>query len=119
MRRQVYCMMASSIVITDKICNYLFQQSCKMLRAGESQRSIKMPEMEGVLTTKGENRTLGSISGTEFVAEVDTELGRGRVAFLVRDADVAAENLVWEQGIPDEAFLGATSRTPLNSHMYN
>ncbi len=119
MRRQVYCMMVSSIVFSDEIGNYLFQQSCAMLKSGDSQRSIKTPGMEGILTTKGERRALGGISGTEFVAEVDTELGRGKVVFLVRDADMAMKDMVWEWGVADETLTGVTARTPRNSYMYN
>ncbi len=97
----IHCLMNSSVVMTDKTRSLLFDIACGMLREGEQRKTFREDDIEGVVTTRMREQSIGAIVGTEFRAEVETEKGKGEVTFLVRDADAKTRNgLSWQSVVP-------------------
>ena len=73
------------------------------------------------MRTSFNQESLGGIGGTEFLAEVETELGKGRVKFLVRAADAETRNkLKWVPFFSIEDMLDSLDETPSkHSPMWN
>jgi hypothetical protein len=69
----------------------LFNTACAMVRKGSNKELVTGIGIDGRITTSFTTQSMGSISGIEFFAEVDTYFGRGKVKFLVREADLEAE----------------------------
>lgn len=92
MSNKVYCLMVQSISLTNYERCLLFDIACEMARKGVNSKRIEDPEMEGVVKTDFEEKLIGGIGGVEFFAEVATELGEGKVKFLVRPADIEERN---------------------------
>ncbi len=92
LRDDIYCLMTNSISLTDRMRSILFDTACSMLGKGVEKRRIYDDEIEGVVSTSFESQTLTGISGIEFHARVETELGSGKVKYLVRQIDAKARS---------------------------
>lgn len=92
MSNKVYCLMVQSISLTSSERRLLFDIACEMVKKGINSKKIKDPEMDGIIKTNFEEKLVGAIGGVEFFAEVGTELGEGKVKFLVRPADIEERN---------------------------
>lgn len=86
--------MTASVSLSTKIADLLFDTACLMIRKGLSRKNIRDDGIEGRVTTHFNEQVLGAMSGVEFFAEVETELGKGRVTFIVREADAKVRNLL-------------------------
>ena len=96
MRDKIYCLMTSSVSLSARMADVLFDTACTMIGGDFRKRRFKDDEFEGLITTSFQCQSLSGISGTEFFAEVESELGKGKVKFLVRDADAKIRNkLAW------------------------
>jgi hypothetical protein len=121
MRDNVYCLMVVQVGLTDFMADVLFDTACAMMRSGSRQKRINEDYIEGKITTEFKEQSLGSVSGTEFNADVETELGKGKVKFLVREADAEVRNKLTWQGFAsvDEMMADINSppsrRVPMNN----
>lgn len=81
------CLMVQRVSLTDSTRNTLLLAAIEMLRRrgekGVGRRRIKTDDIEGLIVTRFRPASLGSISGIEFLAEVETDLGKGKVKFIV------------------------------------
>jgi len=84
--------MTASVTLTSEMSESLFQSACTMLRDGLKKRGFLEEAIAGLITTELKEKTFGQISGIEFFAEVETELGRGQVKFLVNPKDAENRN---------------------------
>jgi hypothetical protein len=55
-----------------------------MLAKGQTRTRIKTTDLEGMISTNFEIKSLVTNSGVEFVAEIETKRGRSKVKYLVR-----------------------------------
>lgn len=76
--------------------------------------------MEGSLRTSFQKKAFGVIGGTEFFGEVETDLGKGKVKFIVEPRDVPEKHTRWTGHASAEDMLSDVS-TPAGSHqpIYN
>ena len=96
MRNRIHCLVTSSVNLNEKMVGVLFDAACLMLRDSSTAKKFKDSRFEGKIRTSFAERTLGTISGTEFSAEIESELGKGHVKFLVRPIDAQFRNeLEW------------------------
>lgn len=96
MRDKIYCLMTASVSLSDKMADVLFDTACSMIKGDARKKYFRDEGFEGVITTSFEVQSLSGISGTEFFAEVESELGKGKVKFLVREADAKIRNeMAW------------------------
>ena len=81
------CLMVQRVSLTDSTRNTLLLAAIEMLRRrgekGAGRRRVKTDDIEGLISTRFRPAFLGSISGIEFSADVETDLGKGKVRFLV------------------------------------
>jgi len=88
--------MTSQVSLNKTKADILFDTACLMIKNGKDRQRLIHPEIEGRINTSFEEVALGGISGIEFRAHVETNIGSGRVKFLVRPADAENRNrLEW------------------------
>lgn len=120
MRDKIHCLMTSSVFLSSNMRNVLFDVACEMMGSNAGRKRFADGDFEGVVTTSFESKILSGISGVEFTAEVETELGKGKVKFLVRPADVKTRNeLEWfplffnKEGVPVGLDESPSRRAPM------
>ncbi|OGZ94965.1 MAG: hypothetical protein A2847_02205 [Candidatus Sungbacteria bacterium RIFCSPHIGHO2_01_FULL_50_25] len=83
----ISCLMVQNVSLTNSMRNTLIFGAIELLRyhgeKGNGRKRIKTDDIEGFITTEFEPSYLGSITGIVFHADIDTELGRGKVRFLM------------------------------------
>ncbi len=104
MRMLIHCLMTSSVRINESKAGKLFEIACLMLRDKKEDEYFLEEDMAGKVTTKFDKHCLGTIEGTKFMAEVETDLGRGTVSYLVRDADVESRSKSIWKTFGDDGF---------------
>lgn len=110
MPRKIYCLMQTQVVLTNTMSDELYETACLMYARGESRAHIVMEDMEGVVNTSGEKTALVWITGVKFTAEVETELGKGMVSFIIRTHDLSPNHTALGVRITDVPNpLGSTS----------
>ena len=92
MRNDIHCLMTAGVSLSRRMADVLFDTACLMLKEGKERKNIKDPEIEGEVRTHFDQQVLGSISGVEFRATVETNLGTGDVKYLVRPVDAERRN---------------------------
>ncbi len=113
MRNKIHCMLTSSVALDSHRADVLFDTACLMIRDSVSRKLVRSEEIMGIITTSFIERTVGSIVGVEFNADVETELGSGKVRFLVRPSDVSKRNeLVWVPAFTIEDILDQVMGSP-------
>lgn len=96
LRDKIYCLMTSSVSLSSKMADVLFDTACRMIRDDSRRKRFRDDGFEGLITTSFQAQSFSGIAGTEFLAEVESDLGKGKVKFLVREADVETRNkLAW------------------------
>lgn len=96
MRDKIYRLMTSSVSLSSRMADVLFDTACKMIKDDSRKKRFKDDGFEGLIATSFQSQSLSGVSGTEFFAEVESELGKGKVKFLVREADAKVRNeLAW------------------------
>jgi len=82
----IACLMVQQVSLTDGMRSALLMTAREMmLREGEKgagKRRVKNDDIEGLVRTHFLPAQLGSFSGIEFLAEVETDLGKGKVKFI-------------------------------------
>lgn len=93
----IYCLMVSSVSLDNNMRNALFEAACIMVKKNSPRMDVGGSNFEGVVYTAFETKTLSSLAGIEFLAEIATELGQGKIKFLVRESEieVALDDLAW------------------------
>jgi hypothetical protein len=81
-------------MLTDEMRDALFDVACLMIKFGSRKRRVKSDDMEGSVTSSYAERAFAGLSGVEFFAEVETNLGRGKIKFLVRPVDLEKRALL-------------------------
>ncbi len=95
------CLMASNINFTEEIRMRLVNIAREMAQLKKNNKRIKEDGLEGHVRTDWTTTCLGSFAGIKFQAELDTELGTGKVAFLVEEKRLTSsdpidtENSFW------------------------
>lgn len=79
------CLMTSGLSLTDEMAHLLLRTAVDMIRKRARKQNFKSAEGEGRLTTDFAYALLGCSGGTQFEAEVETNLGKGRVRFIAKD----------------------------------
>ena len=84
----IFCLMLGGIGLTNEGRTLLYRTACEMYQKNLSYVSVKSMEYEGVVRTKLSYGRIGSISGTKFTADLETEQGKSHVDFIVQDWDL-------------------------------
>ena len=87
MHPKIYCLMWSGF-ITDEVKDMLFRAACFMTHRSLEKLKIKNGFVEGAVTTNRTPAILGSVAGTIFRAEVESESGKTDIKYLVRTGDI-------------------------------
>ena len=98
----IFCLMISGGSLTDEVRTLLYRAACEMHRKGQERKSVKSSDCEALVQTKFQFAMLGSIYGTKFTADVETQAGKTRVHYIVQSTDLerALEEGVWDSLIP-------------------
>ncbi|MBI4132305.1 MAG: hypothetical protein HY474_01600 [Candidatus Sungbacteria bacterium] len=79
--------MVQQVSLNDRMRNVLLAAATEMMRQqgekGAGRRRVKDDDIEGLLETQFRISCLGPLAGIEFRAEVETDLGKGKVKFIV------------------------------------
>ncbi len=67
---------------------YLMSEACRMYVADEKERRITADWCEGRLSTNNAVDVLGCFSGQRFDAELETDLGKVHVRFLLHNCQL-------------------------------
>ncbi len=118
----IYCLMNTGKPLSNGVGNLLFAKAKEMVREKKKSLKFKSEECVGVLTTKWEHGSMGTISGLEFKAEMAIASGDTTVTFLVRSFDFDPEESEWgfgpledlEQIVAREERPRGTPRSKLN-----
>jgi len=84
----INCLMTKGTGLTDDVREFLFRMAHQMFQEGKERKSVKSPGCEALVQTKFRFAIIGSIYGTQFVADVETNNGKTYVKFIVQDADL-------------------------------
>ena len=83
------CLMRTGARLSDSALEALYQAALRMARRGDENGRIVHDDVCGTLETDYEAVTLGTFSGYQFLAEVQTPKGKkAEVAFIVQSADL-------------------------------
>lgn len=104
----INCFMVSKISLTDSLRYVLYRSAWEMFQKEEQVRSIKTGECEGQIRCEYKHGSLGGIRGTMFSATLETDLGTGKVSFIVKDGDLLKE----EDGIWVDLHMAGPAPTP-------
>ena len=116
----LHCLMVQRVSLNDRMRNVLLAAAIEMLRRqgekGAGRRSVKDDDIEGVVSTRFQFACLGSFAGIEFLAEVETDFGKGKVKFIAdpRLAPFEAEDLERGQWSDITDLLRKAEAAPLN-----
>lgn len=93
----LYCLMIKGRGLTDGIRTFLYRTACEMFLKGQEQKRVKSSDCEALVQTKFGFAMIGSIYGTKFVADVETNNGKTHAEYIVHDRDLnrAMEDGVW------------------------
>jgi hypothetical protein len=109
MARKIYCLMQTQVVLTDEMSDALYDTACEMYRNDERRAPVMTWDMEGQVRTSYERTTLVWITGVMFTAEVETDLGKGKVTFIVRTDDMPSRDKFFGVRITDDVAHGGPS----------
>lgn len=84
----IYCLMFGGKGLTDRISSVLYKAACKMFQTNSKKKSVKFSDSEAIIRTQFSTAIIGSISGTKFVADVESDEGKTHVEFLVANSDL-------------------------------
>lgn len=85
----IYCLMVSGpFRPTEKVRTKLLDIARLMVREGEREARIDLPECSGTIATEFDSISVGCLSGTRFEASVETPEGSVIVSFFVRTNDL-------------------------------
>jgi len=98
---QFTCLMVSGVPLTSEVREALYQAAKRIARKSESWGRIQDESCEGRVQTDYSHVLLASASGIKFTAEVDSERGSTKAAFIIPEEVFAIEdddgtNAVWE-----------------------
>ena len=112
MRDDIHCLMTAGVSLTRRACDALFDTACQIIKDGRKKQAVRDDGIEGEIRTEFEEQVLGSIGGVEFHATVETEMGTGKVKFLVRPADAKRRNELEWTTFPSMEALEAELNSP-------
>lgn len=84
----IYCLMTGGPGLTDEARSCLYAAACKLAKSGRSRTAVQSPHCDADVRAANRIAVFGAISGEQFVADVESELGRTHVEFVVHDADL-------------------------------
>lgn len=89
-QRWLYCLMVQRVSLTDSMRNELVSLAAALIRTrgepGGDRVRFKRDDMAGELRTRYRVACLGTIVGMVFSAEIESDLSRGRVKFILDSA---------------------------------
>lgn len=94
MHFQMVCLMSRNISLTDEIRAELVNAAQRMTQKGRDLERIKRKEVEGHLRSDWKTLCFGSFAGIKFEAEIETELGKGNVVFLVDEEHLTSDEVL-------------------------
>ena len=83
-----FVVLGTNLKLDDGLRNDLLMLACRTYLDDETSVDIDWEGMSGKLYARGEAAQLGTFVGQRFVAEVDSDEGRGKVDFLVTEAQL-------------------------------
>ncbi|HEV7449473.1 MAG TPA: hypothetical protein VGP13_02965 [Candidatus Paceibacterota bacterium] len=92
--------------LPDGVMHALYNAAKDMAKSRKCRRTLNEPGYSGVVTTSWKTGSMGSISGVEFRAEMDTPFGENIVTFIVRSYE-----------LEDEEWTGINSSSPEEAEM--
>lgn len=109
MARRIYCLMQTQVVLTDEMSDALYDTACEMYKNDERRAPVMTEDMEGQVRTSFDKAALVWISGMKFTADIETDLGKGKVTFIVRTDDIPSRDRFLGVRIIDETAYGGSS----------
>ncbi len=110
---ELVCVMVKNLCLTGEDRDLLFETARDMLRArprkDATRRTVKTDKLEGVVKTELKQACLGTFVGIMFTAEVETDMGKGSVRYLVLDDHLNEElvNNTWLESNPQRSRSAA------------
>ena len=101
-----YCLMNTGGAISSRAASLLFETAKNMARATRKSAKFANDECFGVLTTKYNHNSIGTISGVEFRAELVTMGKESVVTFIVQGNWIDQEPGNW-LGFEDEDAINS------------
>lgn len=100
----IYCLMLSGRGLSEELCEALRRTANAMLGNDRRRRRFSCGEAEGVVTTKFQAASIGSLVGVVFEATYDRgKATNNKVSFLVRQAPPEADEWgAWQTGTVTE-----------------
>lgn len=84
----IYCVMVNGVSLSPATRTELVRTACLIARAETNESNFQCDDACGRIWTEYHSARLGSYTGLLFEAEVLTEQGIGRVAYIVRTQDL-------------------------------
>lgn len=75
--------LSSTVPLQPEVAQRLYQAAYRLHHLQESSERLQGDLVEGRVVRLGKDMVLGSVVGPAFEAEIATELGQGRVRFLL------------------------------------
>ena len=85
---RIICVMFSGLPLTDDVRSALFRAACELYQKQQRETKLKTDDFEGAVQTAGERSSLGGFYGILFNAEIETNLGKTTVRYIVSEADI-------------------------------
>ncbi len=83
-----FVVLGTNLNLDDDLRKDLLVLACRTYLDDDTSVDIDWEGMSGRLTARGEAAQLGTFIGQRFVAEVDTDDGKGKVDFLVTEGQL-------------------------------
>ena len=80
---RIFAVLVSAVPLSTALSVLLLQAARMLARSGAGPQQISGELVRGRVWTDGREARLGTLGGSLFEAEVETERGSGRVRFLV------------------------------------
>ncbi|HVV15047.1 MAG TPA: hypothetical protein VHD55_01440 [Candidatus Paceibacterota bacterium] len=88
--------------ITNSMSSLLYRTAMQMVQEKKSSKKFKGGDCQGVLSTEWKYAGMGTISGLQFSAKVESAAGTTEVTFIIRSLDLdEPDDDSWE-AVPDQ-----------------
>ena len=93
--KEIYCLMYTGMALNDEIRTLLLEKAIKMALDGEKKLKVKSYYCEGIISTQWARKCIGSASGVEFYAEIETDRGSTKVSYIVQTKNFNTDDGEW------------------------
>lgn len=110
--------MVVGISLTNTIREALFQAAKKITRDKDGRTNLVGDGFEGQVETKYRHVSFASVSGIEFMAQIDTSERSAKISFVIPEEELEIEEesseFMWLPGIQPREAAKATQSAWLN-----